>query len=89
MPEDPVLPAERSEGAERKARSKHNAEGAPVRGLRTLLSHMGTLCKNVVALAGTGVRYYQLTKPTPIQRRAFELLGARLDVARKPAPAPP
>lgn len=85
--ENPVLPTERSEGAQRKARNKHDVEGAPVRGLRTLLSHMGTLCKNVVALAGTGVRYYQLTEPTPIQRRALELLGVRLDVARKSAPA--
>jgi hypothetical protein len=70
-----VPPAERSPAAKAKDRHKQTAEGLPVHSLQTLLSDLGTLAKNRVRLRGTDAEFYQLTAPTDLQRRAFDLLG--------------
>jgi transposase len=72
-----VAPAVRSESARRKDASKRTADGLTVHSLRTLLADLATLGKNRVRTSGPhGAEFYMLTRPTPLQQRAFELLGA-------------
>ena len=85
-PEDPVAPARRSASADHKARRKHNQDGLPVRSFRSLLDELATLTKNLVAPLGAGdARFWQLSQPTRLQERAFQLLGIKLRVAKTPA----
>ena len=52
-------------------------DGWPVQSLRTLLSALGTRCKNTCR-AGTGtnvLRFEQLTETSPFQQHVFSLLG--------------
>ena len=74
---DPVAPAPRSETALRKDRTQRTADGFPVHSFRTLLASLGTLVKNRVILRGGDQRaaFDLLTQPTPLQQRAFDLLG--------------
>lgn len=72
----PVHPAARSEAALRKARRKRTEEGEPVHSLRSLLADLRTIA--LTRFRPTGVEappFEVLTTPTPLQRRAFELLG--------------
>ncbi len=71
---DPVAPAQRSAKAKAKDASKSNGDGLPVRKYQDLLDHLSTLDRQSVTFAGQ--RIEKLTKPTPVQRRAFELLGS-------------
>jgi hypothetical protein len=73
--DDPVAPAVRSRGARNKDTRKLTATGDTVHDLSSLLNHLATLTRNTVVFSG-GVRIEQLTLPTPLQRRAFELIGA-------------
>lgn len=53
-------------------------------GLKSLLDDLGTICLNKIKPTEAGLRPFSLiATPTPIQRRAFELLGVshRLGVA--------
>jgi hypothetical protein len=72
---DPVTPAERSPGARAKAGSKETAEGFAVHSFPDLIAELGTLCRNEVRIYPGGHSFRQLTKPTALQARAFELLG--------------
>src|SRR5258707_5943872 len=71
---DPVAPAQRSAKAKAKDASKSNGDGLPVRKYQDLLDHLSTLDRQSVTFAGQ--RIEKLTKPTPVQPRAFELLGS-------------
>ena len=85
-PQDPVAPAQRSAAAERKARSKHNSDGLAVKSFACLLDELGSLTKNLIAPIGAReARSWQLSQPTQLQERAFELPGVRLGVAKTPA----
>jgi len=77
---NPVAPAPRSERALRKDRTGRTAEGFPVHSFRTLLATLGTLVKNRMVPPGAdpGTSFDLLTQPTPLQQRAFELLGLQL-----------
>jgi len=77
---NPVAPAPRSERALRKDRTQRTLEGFPVHSFRTLLATLGTLVKNRVVPHGGDQRaaFDLLTQPTPLQQRAFELLGLQL-----------
>jgi Transposase DDE domain len=78
---DPVAPAEQSPAARTKAARKQSTDGDhPAHSLATLLDHLGTLTRNTIVFAG-GVRVDKLTIPTPLQRRAFELIGAPIPTA--------
>ncbi|HUF49380.1 MAG TPA: IS1634 family transposase [Longimicrobiales bacterium] len=70
-----VAPAQRSPSALRKVRSKHTAEGEPVHSFRTLLKDLSTLTRNRVRVGS--VTFDQMSAPTTLQRRAFDLLQAR------------
>ena len=83
---DPVATARRSQSAQDKARRKRNPEGLPVQSFRSLLDELATLTKNLIAPIGAGdARFWQLSQPTPLQERAFQLLGVKLRVAKTSA----
>jgi hypothetical protein len=73
---DPVAKAEPSEGARKKKRTKTTQDGWPVHSLRTLLTELGTRCKNICR-TGEGknaIRFEQLTQATPFQQHVYNLL---------------
>jgi hypothetical protein len=74
-----VAPAQRSPAARRKITSRRTDDGLPVHSFRSLISDLATLCLNKVSLPSNPKYRFELpTKPTPIQARAFELLGVSL-----------
>jgi hypothetical protein len=74
VPASPVAPARRSQQAKAKDAAKHNGDKLPVRKYSDLLSHLSALDRQTITFSGQ--RIEKLTSPTPVQRRAFELLGA-------------
>ena len=73
-----VAPAQVSESAKKKARSKRTANGLPVHSFRTLLGDLATVAKNRVVPRLPGAEPFEiLTRPTALQREAFKLLGVR------------
>ncbi len=72
-----VAPAQRSDRAERKARTKRTDDGWPVQSFQGLLGDLATLCKNLVLTKGGGDTFDTLTTPTPLQQRAFDLLDVK------------
>jgi transposase len=80
----PVAPAQRSASAKAKDATKRDAQGEPVHSLATLLADLATVCLNRIQPTDPRLpAFNKLTVPTPLQRRAFELLGVspRLGVA--------
>jgi len=76
MRESVVAPAQRSPRVERKARCQRTEQGHPVHSFQTLLADLATLAKNTLQPKVEGAQPFdQLTRPTPLQQRAFELLG--------------
>ncbi|MDP9210250.1 MAG: IS1634 family transposase [Actinomycetota bacterium] len=73
---DPVTPARRSEAAERKAATQHTDDQLPARSFGDLLSHLATLTRNDMHVAGTpdDQTFQLLTVSTPSQQRAFDLI---------------
>ncbi len=72
---DPVAPATRSRAASLKAARRVRPDGTTLRPFQGLLDHLATLTRNTNKVAGTEVSFDQLTEPTPVQAKAFELLG--------------
>jgi Transposase DDE domain len=73
-----VAKAQRSATAERKARTKLDAEGQPVHSFRTLLGDLATIVKNLYrANEGSPTEVETITSPTPLQQRALDLLAVR------------
>ena len=71
-----VAPAQRSAAAAAKAATKQTDGGLPVHSFSSLLDHLGTIVRNWVRPSGKDVPpFTMVTKPNPLQRRAFELLG--------------
>lgn len=74
-----VQPAKASARTQRKAQTKRTPDGDPVHSLNTLLNDLATLSQNTVKPHVPGAENYKLlTKPTPIQEKAFKRLGIRL-----------
>jgi hypothetical protein len=75
--EHPVGPPRRSDAARRKDRGHVTADGLPVHSFKTLLAELATLTRNRVVPAGADedAAFEVLAEPTPLQARAFELLG--------------
>jgi hypothetical protein len=69
-----VAPAVRSPAARRKVGRKRNEEGEPLHSFRTLLKDLATLTKNTVEVEDTEIRFEQYAEPTPLQKRALQLL---------------
>jgi hypothetical protein len=80
----PVAKAEVSQAARRKALTQRVAvdDGTiqPVHSFRTLLGDLATLTRNTVCFGGKTTLTVHAT-PTPVQHRAFSLLGVELTVA--------
>lgn len=70
-----VAPARRSVAGERKARSQRTEDGDPARSFDTLMEGLQTLAKNEMKVQGAEVTFDKYTSPTPLQEKAFELLG--------------
>ncbi len=74
-----VAPAQRSPAARQKVATRRTEDGLPVHSFRTLLNDLATLCLNKVSLPRNPKYRFDLpTTPTPLQARAFELLGVSL-----------
>jgi len=75
--DDPVAAAPRSATAKHKDLTKLTAEGFPVHSFRTLLAQLGSLVKNRVIPHGadSAASFDMTTQPSPLQARAFDLLG--------------
>jgi Transposase DDE domain len=80
-PADPVTPAQRSDQAKAKDAAKHTPDGLPVTSYQDLLAHLATLTRQVIIFAGQ--RIERLTTPTPVQARAFQLLGTPVPLTLK------
>lgn len=75
-----VAKAERSDAANRKQTTGRTADGLPVHSFQTLLADLGTYCRIQATTALNEKYLFTLhTRPTPIQQRAFELLGINPD----------
>jgi hypothetical protein len=74
-------PATRSPQATRKDASKQTPGKLPVRKYGDLLTHLATLDRQAITFADQKIS--KLTEPTPVQRRAFELLGAPIPLTLK------
>jgi Transposase DDE domain len=72
---DPVAPAQRSDEALTKAARKHTEDDTPVHSFTSLLTDLATLCANHIQPTDDLPAFTMLTRPTPLQRRAFDLLA--------------
>jgi transposase len=77
-PADPVIPAARSLQATIKDAVKQTPNGLPLYRYRDLLEHLATLDRQIINFSGQ--RIEKLTLPTPVQARAFGLLGSPVPV---------
>jgi transposase len=77
MKRDPVKPAHPSASAKRKKTARLTAEGFEIHSFQTLLAELATRSRNRCRITSdpTGTSFYQLSEPTPLQKRAFGLLG--------------
>ena len=74
----PVAPARVSPAARAKAGSKRTPDSLPVHSFRTLLDDLATLTRNRVRPAiPEAMTADMLARPTPLQAKAFDLLGVR------------
>jgi hypothetical protein len=71
---NPVAAAQRSDQALTKAARKRTPEDTPVHSFTSLLADLATLCANQIQPADDMPAFTMHTSPTPLQRRAFELL---------------
>jgi hypothetical protein len=77
-PADPVAPARRSKAAKAKAASAATEDGYPASSLPDLLAELATITRNTIRIGQAEHTYTRLTKPTPLQARALDLLDIKL-----------
>jgi transposase len=74
-----VAPAQRSKAAIKKQTTGQTEDGLPVHSFRSLLADLATLVRNTIVTAITPNHPLTvLTRPTPIQQKAFDLLGVAM-----------
>ncbi|MCZ7532702.1 MAG: transposase [Acidimicrobiia bacterium] len=75
---DPVGPARRSQTADMKASRHTTTSREPAHSFQSLLDHLATLTRNQVSIPNHPEipTFDQLTRPTELQRQAFELINA-------------
>jgi hypothetical protein len=77
--ESPVAKAQRSPAALAKSATGRTADGAPVHSFQSLLADLATLTRNTIVTAiAANQPFTILTRPTPIQQKAFDLLDLRI-----------
>src|SRR5271167_3282342 len=73
--DSPVAKAQRSPSALEKSATGRTADGVPVHSFQSLLADLATLARNTIVTAIAPDRPFTvLTRPTPIQQKAFDLL---------------
>ncbi|KWR84604.1 IS1634 family transposase [Cupriavidus sp. IDO] len=73
---NPVMPTPRSEGADAKAARHRTDDDLPAHSLQTLLQDLATLTYNITSTSvNPQTKIVITTRPTPLQRKAFALLG--------------
>jgi transposase len=72
---DPVAAAQRSDEALTKAARKRTEDDYPVHSFTSLLADLATICANQIQPTNDLPAFTILTTPTPVQRRALELLA--------------
>ena len=72
---NPVAAAQRSDEALAKAARKRTTQDTAVHSFTSLLADLATVCANQIQPAHDMPAFTMITSPTPLQRRAFELLG--------------
>ena len=77
-PSDPVAPARRSKAAKAKAGRAQTEDGHPASNLPDLLAELATIARNEIRIGDAEHTFTRLTKPTPLQARALELLDVKL-----------
>ena len=76
----PVEKAWPSESARRKAATKRTADDLPAHSFRTLLDDLSGMALNRLRLSDHDASLLSVvTRPTPVQKRAFQLLGVNPD----------
>jgi hypothetical protein len=70
-----VSPAKPSNAAQKKASTKKSQDGLPIHSFRTLLYDLATLTSNKVENKAHGLSFVRVTRPTPLQQKAFDLLA--------------
>jgi hypothetical protein len=74
-----VAQAKRSPAAVKKQTTGETPDGLPVHSFQTLLADLATLARNTLTTAVMPDRPLTvLTRPTPVQEKAFTLLGVGL-----------
>lgn len=73
----PVAPAQPSDSAMKKKKTKKTPDGFPVHSFDSLLLELATQCKNQCRIKSdpSSPTFDQVTLPTPLQTKAFQLLG--------------
>jgi len=71
----PVAAAQRSDQALNKAARKRTDDDYPVHSFTSLLADLATICANRIQPTDDLPAFTKTTTPTPLQRRAFDLLG--------------
>lgn len=74
---DPVATAQPSAAVKAKKAIRLTPDGVPVHSFDSLLEALATRCRNTCRVMGTPSKasFSQLTQPTPLQARAYQLLG--------------
>jgi hypothetical protein len=72
---NPVAAAQRSDEALAKAARKRTTEDTPVHSFTSLLADLATICANYIQPIDDMPAFTKTTTPTPLQRRAFDLLA--------------
>ncbi len=74
---DPVLPARPSDSARAKKRTLRTEDGFVVHSFETLMAELASRARTTYRVKSdpTGVTFQQVPPPTPLQARAYELLG--------------
>jgi len=74
---DPVLPAQPTASAKAKKATHTTQDGLPVHSFESLIAELASRARNTHRLKSddSKLTFKQIPPPTPIQRRAYELLG--------------
>jgi len=74
---DPVAPAQPSDSVQAKKQLRQTVDGIPLQSFHTLLEALATRCRNTCQVRSTpeAATFRQITQATPLQAKAFQLLG--------------
>jgi hypothetical protein len=74
----PVSPVHSSDSGKLKKQRANGAEGLPLQSFSGLMKSLATLCQNQIRLGAKGPLYTRTTRATPLQAKAFSLIGVAI-----------